>query len=322
MAPGTIPRMAHPKLSKPRPLQPGDRVRVIAPASPLSDPERLGKGLATLEDWGLVVASRPGFNDRRHIFFAGSEEERASELMEALLDPDCRAIVPVRGGYGLTTVLPLLDVAAVKAAEPTIVVGCSDLTALLTWLVQDVGQTCFHGPMLGGLAGRDPEGTARLRSVLFDGGKPANLRPAGADAGSWCVSPGVATGRAVGGSLSLLAAQCGTPWQVDAKDAIVFLEDVGERPYRIDRMLVQLAQAGLFDAAAGVVLGDFTGCAEPGGAVSWRDAVVRVFRRRALPVLAGVPFGHGNPNLVWPLGVRVQLDAGAGVVSFREAPLA
>lgn len=310
------------KLRKPQPLQPGDVVRVIAPASPLTNGERLANGLATLESWGLRVRMREGMNDRRHLFFAGRPEERASELMEALLDPEAKLILPVRGGYGLTTILPMLDAAAVKAAGPKIVCGCSDLTALLTWLVQDVGQTCFHGPMVGALGERDAAGTERLRRLLFDGGKPAELRPASSDAHTFCASPGVATGRAVGGSLSLLAAQCGTPWQLDATGAILFLEDVGERPYRIDRMLTQLAQAGLFEQAAGVVFGDFTGCDEPNGGLGWRDAVDRVFRKLAVPVLLGVPFGHGNPNLAWPLGVRAHLDAGAGVVTFREAPLA
>ena len=314
--------MPRTKLRKPAALQPGDLVRVIAPASPLTDPDRLAGGLATLESWGLRVRTREGFNDRRHLFFAGRPEERAAELMEALLDPECKAVLPVRGGYGLQTVLPLLDAQAIRAAAPTIVVGCSDLTALLNWLVQEAGQTCVHGPMVGALAGdRDVPGRDRLRALLFDGGKPPALRPTG-DAHSFCASPGVATGRAVGGSLSLLAATCGTPYQVDTRGAVLFIEEVGERPYRVDRTLVQLAQAGLFDHAAGVVFGDFTGCDEPGGKVSWRDAVDRVFRRRPLPVLTGVPFGHGNPNLAWPLGVRVHLDAGAGVVTFREAPLA
>ncbi len=310
------------KLNKPAPLQPGDVVRVIAPSSPLRDAGRLAAGVAALESWGLTVRMRERLNDRRHLYFAGQPEERASELMEALLDPAAKAVFPVRGGYGVTTLLPLLDSAAVAASPPKIVVGCSDLTALLTWLVQDVGQTCFHGPMVGALGdGRDEAGAERLRALLFDGGKPSDLKPEQADEHSFCVSPGVATGRAVGGSLSLLAAQVGTPWQVDARGAVVFLEDVGERPYRIDRMLVQLAQSGLFEQAAGVVLGDFTGCEEPGGKVTWRSAVDRVFRRLPVPVLAGVQFGHGNPNLAWPLGVRVQVDAGAGVVSFREAPL-
>jgi muramoyltetrapeptide carboxypeptidase len=136
------------------------------------------------------------------------------------------------------------------------------------------------------------------------------------------MAPGVARGRAVGGSLSILASLCGTPFQVQTDDAVVFLEDVGERPYRIDRLLVQLAQAGTFETARAVVLGDFTRCDEPGGGVRARDAIDRVFRELSIPVLAGVPFGHGNPNLAFPVGAEVEVDAGRGVVRFRESLLA
>jgi len=301
---------------------PGDVVRVVAPASPLV-PERLAAGVAVLESWGLTVQVPDGLPERRQLYFAGSPEERAAELTAALLDPAVKAIVPVRGGYGLTSVLPLLDATAIAAATPTIVMGCSDLTALLTWLVQEAGQTCFHGPMVSGLGrGEDAAGAARMKALLFSSGKPGLLRSALDAPRDYCLAPGVAVGRAVGGSLSLVAATCGTPFELDTDGAILFLEDVGERPYRIDRLLVQIDQAGLFDRAAGVVFGDFTGCDEPGGKVGWRDAVSRVLRRHPLPILLGVPFGHGNPNLAFPLGTRVQLDAGKGTVSFREAPLA
>ena len=311
-----------PRLRKPAPLQEGDVIRIVAPASPLKR-EVFDAGVAFLRDsWGLQPRFAEDTPDRRYLYFAGTPEQRAAELMEAFTDPDARAILSVRGGYGLTTVLPLLDAAAIAASPPKIVVGCSDLTALLNWLVQH-GQVAFHGPMLSALGrGTDAVGAARMRRVLFEGGKPPQLSSALSDAQGFCVAPGVAQGRAVGGSLSLVAAMCGTPAQLDTTDAVLFLEDVGERPYRIDRLLVQIAEAGLFDRAAAVVLGDFTNCDEPGGAVSWRDAVQRVMRRRPLPVLAGVPFGHGTPNLTFPLGTRVQVDAGRGTVSFREAALA
>jgi len=310
-------------LRKPSPLVPGDVVQIVAPASPLKR-ATLDAGVAFLRDeWGLTVRMADGLPDRSQLYFAGSPETRAGELMQALVDPSVKAVLPVRGGYGLTSVLPLLDADAIAAAPPSIVIGCSDLTALLNWLVQHTGQTTFHGPMLSALGrGDDPLGIARMHDLLFGGGKPAVMRSTYEDAGDFCIAPGVANGRALGGSLSLLAATCGTPAQVDTDGAVLFLEDVGERPYRIDRLLVQIEEAGLFDRAAAVVFGDFVGCDEPGGAVSWRSAVTRVMRRRALPVVAGLPFGHGIPNLAFPLGTRVQVDAGKGTVSFREAPLA
>ncbi len=273
-----------------------------------------------LESWGYQVRMQDDIHSSWH-YLAGSPQRRADELHAAFADPEAAAVLPVRGGYGLTTVLPLLDVGLIRS-NPKILVGCSDLTALLHWMVSEVRMVCFHGPMLGAL-GRDSDraGGARFREVLETVGKPAELRSSLSDAHQWCFAPGVAKGRALGGSLSLLAALCGTPLQPDTRGAVLFLEDVGERPYRIDRLLTQLQHSGLFEEAAAIVLGDFVGCDEPGGQPSWRDAVDRVFRSLPIPVLAGLPFGHGEPNLIFPLGGRVQVDAGRGVVEFRESPL-
>ncbi len=294
-------------------------IRVVAPASPF-DPEKLEAGLDVLRSWGFEPRHRDDLFERRH-YFAGSPRRRADELHEAFEDDDAAAIIAVRGGYGVASVLPLLDPARMRV--PKLVCGCSDLTALLAWCVQEAGVRALHGPMVVGLGrGDDADGADRLRTLLTSTARPEGLRSAFEDALQWCVSPGTARGRAVGGSLSILASLCGTPWQVRAEGAVLFLEDVGERPYRIDRLLLQLAQAGTFDGARGVVLGDFTGCDEPGGGVTWRDAVTRIFGELAIPVLAGVPFGHGSPNLAFPVGTRVQVDAAAGTVTFREALLA
>jgi muramoyltetrapeptide carboxypeptidase len=294
-------------------------VRVVAPASPF-DPAALEAGIEVVREWGFEVRTRDDIHQRR-AYFAGSPQRRAGELREAFTDPEAAAILAARGGYGLTSVVPLLDPDEI-AANPKIVVGCSDLTVLLDFLVGHAGVTAIHGPMVIGLGRRDdPGGTERLRALLTSADKPAPLQSALGDAHRWCVSPGVARGRAVGGSLSLLAATCGTPWQVQTAGAVLFLEDVAERPYRIDRLLVQLEQAGLFADVAGVVLGDMVGCDEADGSIGWRDAVDRIFRRLSIPVLAGIPFGHGQPNLAIPLGVDVEVDAGAGLVRFRESPL-
>ncbi len=306
-------------VQRPRALQPGDLVRVVAPSSPFALDD-LAAGVAALEAWGLRVRTRDDITARRD-WLAGSPRRRADELHEAFADPDCAAVLPVRGGYGLATVLPLLD-PAVFRAHPKAVAGCSDVTVLLNFLVQDCGIACMHAPMVGAVGrGADPAGNQRLRDLLF-GGAPGTLRSALPDAHGWCLSPGVGKGVAVGGSLSLLAALCGTPWQLRAEGCVLFLEDVGERPYRIDRLLVQLLQAGVLDGLAAVVLGDFVGCEEPGSDRTWRHAMERVFRGCAVPVLAGLPFGHGNPNLAFPLGVQCEVDAAAGTVRFRQAALA
>ena len=295
-------------------------VRVVAPASPFRA-DALERGVAVLEGWGLQVRMREDIVERRH-YLAGSPERRAAELAEAFSDPEAAAVLPVRGGYGVTTVLPLLDPQPLRSS-PKILVGSSDLTALLQWAVDCVGMTCIHGPMVGALGqGEDSEGAARLRSLLFEGGKAPVLQAVGDDAHQWCIAPGLARGRAMGGSLSLLAASCGTPFQAQTEGAVLFLEDVGERPYRVDRLLVQLQQSGLFEGLAALVLGDFVGCEEPGGELDWRTPIDRIFRSLPIPVLAGIPFGHGKPNLAIPFGVEVEVDAGAGSLSFREKTLA
>ena len=294
-------------------------MRVIAPASPFSE-EALAAGVAVLEGWGLRVRMRDDIGEARCAYLAGSPRRRADEIHEAFDDDEAAAVIAVRGGYGVTTVLPLLDPGRI-AQHPKILVGCSDLTALLNFAVA-AGVTAIHGPMVGGLGrGDDDAGAQRLRAMLTGSARPAPMASALADPHAWCVCPGSARGRSVGGSLSLLAATCGTPWQVDTAGAVLFLEDVGERPYRIDRLLTQLEQAGLFDDVAAVVFGDMVGCDEPEGGPTWRDPVDRVMRRRSVPVLAGLPFGHGSPNLAVPLGVDTQVDAGGGTVTFREAPV-
>lgn len=308
----------HPDILKPRHLVSGDVVRVVAPSSPF-DEGLFEAGLEVLRSWDLEPRWREDITTRR-AYLAGSPERRAEELHEAFGDEDAAAIFCVRGGYGLTTVLPLLDAERIRAC-PKVLVGCSDVTVLLAWLMQEAGMTSIHGPMVGALARGDEAGSQRLRSMLMSTTAPAELTSSHDDAYSWCVAPGAARGRAVGGSLSMLAALCGTPWQVETRGCVLFLEDVGERPYRIDRLLTQLAGAGMFDEVAAVVIGDMVDC-DDGEELSWRHAVDRVFRSLAIPVLAGIPFGHGVPNLALPLGVDAQVDAGAGRVTFRGAPLA
>jgi muramoyltetrapeptide carboxypeptidase len=297
-------------------------VRVVAPSSPF-DLAEFEAGLDVLRSWGFEPRFRQDIHDRR-AYLAGTPERRAAELHEAFEDSEAKAIFCVRGGYGLTTVLPLLDPQQI-ARHPKPVIGCSDVTVLLNWLVQSAGMTSVHGPMVAALGRGDAPGGERLKALLTRSVKPAELRSSMDDAGSWCIAPGVARGIALGGSLSMLAALCGTPWQLDTAGAVLFLEDIGERPYRVDRLLTQLASAGFFDQVAGVVFGDMVGCddgAEGGEPLSWRHAASRIFRSRSIPVLAGLSFGHSVPNLAIPLGVEVELDAGAGWLKFRGAPLA
>lgn len=310
-------------------LRPGDRVAVIAPSGPV-DPGRLESGCGVLRDLGLDVVVAKHALDRVNLGgagqvrddwqrLAGTDADRAADLQAAWCDPEVRAVVCARGGYGATRVLDHLDWAALAEAAvtdrgPKLLHGSSDITALHTAFGDRFGITTSFGPMPAGVllsdgAGDDHEASlASLRAAWF-GSAPAAVR------GTHALSPGRAEGPLTGGTLALLTAMLGTPCApAPAAGRIVFLEDVAEAPYRIDRMLTQLLQAGWFDGAAGVVLGPWTDCGDPAEA----DAVVAGrLGPLGVPILAGVPAGHGPRQLTLELGARVLLDADACVLTLQ-----
>ncbi|NVI86751.1 LD-carboxypeptidase [Actinomadura sp. BRA 177] len=298
-------------------LRPGDRVAVIAPSGP-AEPARLQAGCAALRDLGLdAVVGKHAF-DRVNLGatgpvrddwhrLAGSDADRAADLRDAWCDPHVRAVVCARGGYGATRVLDHLDWDALEAATdssatPKILHGSSDITALHAAFGTRLGVTTSFGPMPAGLLAEDEPGgdtLDTLRAALFGG--PVTLP------GTHVLRPGRAEGPLTGGTLSLLVALLGTPYAPPpAAGRIVFLEDVTEAPYRIDRMLVQLLQSGWLDGAAGVALGSWRDCGDP----AELDAV---FAARlgplGVPVLAGVPAGHGPRQLTLELGAPAVLTA-------------
>ena len=300
-----------------RRLRPGDRVAVIAPSGP-AEPARLAAGCAALRGLGLDAVVGEHALDRVNLGapgpvredwhrLAGGDADRAADLQSAWCDPGVRAVVCARGGYGATRVLDhldwdALDAAARAAGAPKVLHGSSDITALHTAFGTRLGVTTSFGPMPAGLLAEDePDGDtlAGLRAALFGG--PVSVP------GTRVLRPGRAEGPLTGGTLSLLTALLGTPYAAPpAAGRIVFLEDVAEAPYRIDRMLVQLLQAGWFDGAAGVALGTWRDCGDP----AELDAV---FTARlgplGVPVLAGVPAGHGPRQLTLELGAPAVLTA-------------
>lgn len=300
-----------------RRLRPGDRVAVIAPSGP-AEPARLEAGCALLRDLGLDAVVGKHALDRVNLGapgpvregwhrLAGGDADRAADLQSAWCDPRVRAVVCARGGYGATRVLDHLDWDALAAATaasgaPKILHGSSDITALHAAFGTRLGVTTSFGPMPAGLLADDEPDTdtlAALRAALFGG--PVTLP------GTHALSPGRAEAPLTGGTLSLLAALAGTPYAPPpAAGRIVFLEDVTEAPYRIDRMLVQLLQSGWFDGAAGVALGTWRDCGDP----AELDAV---FAARlgplGVPVLAGLPAGHGPRQLTLELGAPAVLTA-------------
>lgn len=281
-------------------------VDVIAPSGPF-DVEAFQSGLQFLRDAGFAPRHRDDITDRQG-FLAGSDERRRTELLEALGAPDSRLIWCARGGYGATRLLPDLPLDLIRRSEKTLI-GFSDITALhARWFT--AGIPSIHGSMLTRLATEPPEVTRRLFQLVAGDEVPAlEGRP---------LVPGIARGTLFGGNLALLAALCGTPYQPELRGCILFLEDIGERPYRLDRMLIQCRQAGLFDGIVGLALGEFSECAAPEGATA--DQVLAEHAESlGIPTLGALPCGHGRVNMALSFGRPARLDADAGLLHVEVA---
>lgn len=301
-------------------LRQGERIGIVAPASPV-DPERLQAGIESLRKRGFVVEVG------EHVFgsstlFSGTDFERATDIIRMLQDPGIAAVFCARGGYGSQRLLPMIA-QAIRRTQPKVLVGYSDITALHSML-QKAGWISWHGPMPGDW----PRMTDNDFSVqlLFDlvSGKVSGELPTPAGSSPQAMHPGKATGPLVGGNLSLVAALLGTPYDVDTRGAILFLEDVGEAPYRIDRMLSSMHLAGKFDQVNGVLLGDFTDCHPTSAApsVTVQDVLRSHFAHLGVPVLWNYPAGHGPVNIPLPIGHQVELDADRCCVRLMGTPVA
>lgn len=306
-----------PEVRRPRALRPGDRIAVVAPASPFHR-EELVAGLAELRALGF----EPSFDERlfeRRGYVAGTPELRAAMLRAAWRDPQVAGVVAARGGYGSVQVLPLLDADEIRSARKPFV-GYSDLTSLLTFITGRAGLVAFHGPTV---AGRLAGGEAAYDRASFLAAL-CEPRPMGEIGGALeALRGGEAGGPLAGGTLTQLAASLGTPFAFDPPaGAVLLVEEVNERPYRIDRLLTQLRLAGVFRRASAVVFGELRGCDEPGGGPTARAAAAEALADFPGPVFAGLATGHTTgPALTLPLGVRCRVAArpGGGRLVVEEA---
>jgi muramoyltetrapeptide carboxypeptidase len=304
------------ELLRPPRLARGDAVAVVATAGVVGE-ERLAAGIARLESWGLSV--RPGSHvlDRSTAFdyLAGGDADRAADFAAAWQDPSVRGIVAARGGYGTQLTVDLLDWRRLAEGAPKVVVGFSDVTALHQALAARLGVVSVHGHVATSLGVADESSAEALRRLLMEPDGVHDLLDGQAPS-TWV--GGVADGVLVGGNLTVLSADVGTPTSRPARGGIAVLEDVNEDPYRIDRQLNHLIRSGWLDGVAGVVCGSFPGCGDP-------EAVARVLRSRlgslGAPVVAGVDLGHTPTTISVPLGVRARLDADAGTLTLAEPPL-
>lgn len=288
-------------------LKRGDPVRVIAPASPF-DPDLLAQGVAVLRDrMGLEPRHREDLVARRR-YLAGDDARRLDEWREAVADPDARAIFCARGGYGAMRILDRIDPAPL-VARPKVLVGFSDVTALHA-LLNRAGLATVHGPVLTQLGRAPTEAVDHLSALLTGAPAPAPSgvpAPGAGLAGQATLRAGRAEGPLMGGSLTLLAHLCGTRFQPGLRGAILALEDVDERPYRLDRYLTQLRLAGALEGLAGVALGQFTECDAQG--VRGLEVVREWASELGVPAVEGFAFGHEDLNLAFPLGTRAELVA-------------
>ena len=303
-----------PKLVKPRALRAGGTLGIAAPSGPV-DGAKLQTGVEMLRAAGFQVVHREDIGDREG-YLAGSDARRAAELHELWSDPRVDAILCARGGYGTPRILDALDPALAREARKPLV-GYSDITALLLWQRQRAGLVGFHGPMLDYGNELPKESFEALLAQLQGRSRPPlRLRGRGRVAGS-------AAGRLVGGNLSLVTASLGSAWEIVTRGAILVIEEVGERPYRIDRMLEQLRAAGKFEGLRGIAVGALRECddsryPEPDAL----QVIEQAARRAGVPCVAGLPFGHQPANLTWAQGVRATIDAEAGEVRILEQGVA
>jgi muramoyltetrapeptide carboxypeptidase len=291
-------------MRKPRALKPGDRIAVVAPASAFARVE-FDAGVSELRSLGFDPVYEDSVFERR-AYAAGSAATRAAAFARAWRDPDIAALIAVRGGYGSVHLLPLLG-ESLLLGEPKAFIGYSDNTSLLSWLTLIGGIVSFHGPMLEGRLARGEAGYDRTTFTR------CLCRPEPADEISHpqveVLHSGEAAGLLIGGTLTQLCASLGTPYAFDPPaGCVLFLDEVAERPYRLDRMLTQLYLSGILSRASALVFGELPRCDEPGGAPTAREVVEELTRGFRGPILYGLPSGHtAGPTLTLPFGVRARV---------------
>jgi muramoyltetrapeptide carboxypeptidase len=327
-SPKTTPTAAPPavrSMVKPRTLKAGDTIGLITPSSYVFDTWRIDLAAQRLES-ALGVRCRLGKNIKaRHGYMAGSEKERLEDLHAMFSDPSVAGVFCLEGGYGSERLLPGIDYDLLRK-NPKILLGYSDITGLHLAIGKKSRLVTFHGPIATG--NMPAWSLANLKKALFSSEPIGELTNPPEEDASWpsfplhTVAPGKARGPIAGGNLTLVSTTMGTPWELDAKGKILFLEDTGEAPYRVDRMLTQLKLAGKFEECSGVVWGTCTECTASKSSyeinLSLSDILDEILGSIGKPVLAGLLFGHTKEKSTLPMGVEAELDAAAKKVSIVE----
>ncbi|PSN13486.1 LD-carboxypeptidase [filamentous cyanobacterium CCT1] len=305
-------------------LREGDVVGIVSPAGATFERDRLDLVIDAVKALGFVPRVAPHAL-ARYGYLAGTDAERAADVNAMFADPAIKALLPVRGDWGSARILPYLDYATIRA-NPKVVIGFSDISALLLGLYAQTGLVTFHGPH--GLTAWRADQVEPLRQILMEGATLTYSNPLlGADQDRLMrdqgriqtITAGRATGPLIGGNLSVISGIVGSPYFPDTTGAILFLEDVGEPPYRIDRMLTQLKLAGVLDGLAGFVFGQCTACG-PGsgyGSLTLEDILRDHIQPLGVPACAGAWIGHVEPLWTLPLGGPVTMDATTGTLQMQ-----
>ncbi len=294
---------------KPKPLQKGDSVAIIAPASP-SDKNLIDKCITSLNELGLkVVVGESCLSE--HGFLSGTDDIRANDINCMFADKNIKGIFALRGGYGCARLLNLIDFKLIKK-NPKIFVGYSDITALHIAINQKSKLITYHGPMISTelIKGLDEYSADYYQKFIFGYEKVEELVNPEED-NLEIINTGIATGQLVGGNLSLICSSLGTKYEINTKNKILFLEEVEEVPYKVDRMLTHLKQSGKLKEANGIILGAFTNCIAPNNkkSLSLQEVFNEIILPLKKPTISNLACGHCLPTLTLPLGAKVLLDA-------------
>ncbi len=292
----------------PPPIKIGDTIGLVAPAGPIVNKDNFSAGISLLEKKGFRVKYNPTLLYKKG-YLAGSDQERADEFNRLWSDPEVKGLVAARGGYGSMRLLDLIDMKQIRQ-NPKILVGFSDLTVLLAAIHKNTGLVTYHGPVLTTLASIDKQSLASFFKVLT--GKSEDLiKPAGVK----ILKKGRAKGILLGGNLTTLVHMIGTTYEIPWNKSILFIEDIGESPYRLDRLITHLSKARRLQKIKGVILGTFCNDArkeDKSMQQTIHHRIVELLAGYDIPVWANFPVGHGRRNLTLPLGVEVELDSSAG----------
>ncbi len=314
-------------LLKPARLRPGMTVGVVAPSGPAEEDETVRYGLELVESFGF--RAKPG----KHLFertqyLAGPDAARAADLNAMFADPEVGAIMALKGGYGAMRILPYLDYGVIRA-NPKAIVGYSDITALHCALHRNCGLITYHGQTA--LSSFTTYSIGEFQKVLMEpkadiqigAPPPFNAGPGRVERENRITSfrAGIARGRLIGGNLTLITSLMGTPYEPDFTGRLVFLEDVHEEPYRVDRMLTQLLLAGKLSKAAGLLFGKFTDATDKGNTFSLEHVLRDAAAKLGIPCARGLMIGHVPDQTVVPIGVEAEFDGGSGKLTLLESPM-